>query len=94
MLDDFCFAFAIQVSDHKKGTSSTSGMGTSVKTSELLKYRAEHVVPKRMTAIVDAIEKRDFDTFGRITMQVCRWARRIFGLLLRFYSIMPTGVVS
>jgi diphosphomevalonate decarboxylase len=70
MLDDFCFGYAIQVSDHKKGTSSTSGMGTSVKTSELLKYRAEHVVPKRMAAIVDAIEKRDFDTFGRITMQV------------------------
>lgn len=60
-----------QVSDHKKSTSSTSGMGTSVQTSDLLAFRAAHVVPKRMDAIIKAIADKDFETFGRITMQVC-----------------------
>lgn len=43
-------------------------MGTSVATSELLKYRAEHVVPKRMDEIVKAITAKDMDSFGKITM--------------------------
>jgi diphosphomevalonate decarboxylase len=56
------------VSDAKKGTSSTSGMQRTVETSPLLHHRAAHVVPQRMRDISDAILKRDFDAFARITM--------------------------
>jgi diphosphomevalonate decarboxylase len=56
------------VSDHKKGTSSTSGMQRTVETSALLQYRIAHVVPQRMQDITNAIRERDFDTFARITM--------------------------
>jgi diphosphomevalonate decarboxylase len=57
------------VSDHKKGTSSTSGMQRTVETSPLLQHRIKHVVPARMEAIKKAILDRDFDTFATITMQ-------------------------
>lgn len=57
------------VSDDKKGTSSTSGMQRTVETSSLLQHRIAHVVPARMDAIKDAILRRDFTTFARITMQ-------------------------
>ena len=57
------------VSANKKETSSTAGMMTSVETSELLKFRAEAVVPARMAAISEAYLAKDFEAFGRITMQ-------------------------
>eukprot|EP01138_Halocafeteria_seosinensis_P012119 gb/GECG01012387.1/.p1 GENE.gb/GECG01012387.1/~~gb/GECG01012387.1/.p1 ORF type:complete len:421 (+),score=46.06 gb/GECG01012387.1/:1-1263(+) len=57
------------VSDEKKETGSTKGMINSVKTSELLKYRAESVVPERLKALEAAYLERDFDTFGKLTMQ-------------------------
>jgi diphosphomevalonate decarboxylase len=57
------------VSDDKKGTSSTSGMQRTVETSPLLQHRIAHVVPAHMDAIKDAILRRDFTTFARITMQ-------------------------
>jgi diphosphomevalonate decarboxylase len=57
------------VSDDKKGTSSTSGMQRTVETSPLLQHRIAQVVPARMSAIADAILRRDFPTFARITMQ-------------------------
>ncbi len=57
------------VSDDKKGTSSTSGMQRTVETSTLLQHRIAQVVPARMDAIRDAILRRDFPTFARITMQ-------------------------
>ncbi|KAI0272003.1 GHMP kinase [Russula aff. rugulosa BPL654] len=57
------------VSDDKKGTSSTSGMQRTVDTSPLLQHRIAQVVPARMDAIKDAILRRDFPTFARITMQ-------------------------
>ena len=57
------------VSDHKKGTSSTSGMQRTVETSPLLQHRIKHVVPERMNAISEAIKERDFAIFARITMQ-------------------------
>ncbi|KJE94983.1 diphosphomevalonate decarboxylase [Capsaspora owczarzaki ATCC 30864] len=57
------------VSDHKKTTSSTAGMQTTVETSSLVKHRADKVVPQRMEDIQNAIRARDFETFGRITMQ-------------------------
>jgi diphosphomevalonate decarboxylase len=62
-------AIILVVSDAKKDTSSTSGMSTSVATSALLPFRAKQVVPQRMERIVQAWRERDFETFGRITMQ-------------------------
>lgn len=56
------------VSDAKKGTSSTAGMQATVQTSPLLQHRIKHVVPERMKAISEAIQKRDFETFAQITM--------------------------
>lgn len=57
------------VSDAKKGTSSTSGMQKTVKTSTLLQHRIKHVVPERMEEIESAIATRDFDAFAKITMR-------------------------
>lgn len=57
------------VNTGKKGTSSTSGMETSVQTSELLAHRAKVVVPARMEAIEAAIQAKDFNTFGEITIK-------------------------
>lgn len=57
------------VSDNKKTTSSSFGMKQSVQTSELLKYRVQHCVPKRIIDMIHAIKKKDFQTFGKITMQ-------------------------
>ena len=54
---------------HKKETSSTTGMSTSVATSPLLKHRADHVVPARLAEIEAAYERRDFAAFGKIAMQ-------------------------
>jgi len=56
-------------SDSRKKTSSSVGMKNSVKTSELLKYRAEYSVPPRTDTIVKAIEERDFQTFADITIR-------------------------
>lgn len=57
------------VNDARKKTSSTKGMQRAVETSELIKYRAKHCVPQRISAITDAIKQRDFETFAKITMQ-------------------------
>lgn len=57
------------VDDQKKTYSSTSGMRTSVETSEFLRYRAEKIVPQRTAEMVDAIKNRNFEKFARLTMQ-------------------------
>lgn len=57
------------VSDDKKGTSSTTGMQRTVETSPLLQHRITSVVPKRMETIIDAIKRRDFNTFADVTMR-------------------------
>lgn len=57
------------VSSHKKDTSSTTGMETTVQTSSLIMHRANEVVPARMLAMEKAIKERDFQSFGKITMQ-------------------------
>ncbi|KAI0464791.1 diphosphomevalonate decarboxylase [Komagataella kurtzmanii] len=57
------------VSDLKKDVSSTSGMQTTVQTSELFQYRVNQVVPPRYSQMVDAIKNRDFETFGTLTMK-------------------------
>ncbi|XP_051884054.1 diphosphomevalonate decarboxylase isoform X1 [Pristis pectinata] len=56
------------VNAEQKPVSSTAGMQTSVKTSALLKYRAE-IVPKRMLEMIEAIKQQDFETFGQLTMK-------------------------
>jgi diphosphomevalonate decarboxylase len=62
-------AVILVVSDKEKDTSSTSGMETSRKTSLLLQHRASHIVDNRLKEISEAYANRDFETFGRITMQ-------------------------
>lgn len=57
------------VSEQKKETSSTSGMRRSVETSELLKLRAEHIVPRRMVEMEEAILKKDFEKFANLAMK-------------------------
>ena len=61
--------FAPKVNDKKKKVSSTSGMQRSVETSDLLKHRVAHCVPKRITAIEKAIRAKDFSSFAEITMK-------------------------
>eukprot|EP00698_Gefionella_okellyi_P007367 TRINITY_DN1798_c0_g1_i1.p1 TRINITY_DN1798_c0_g1~~TRINITY_DN1798_c0_g1_i1.p1 ORF type:complete len:416 (-),score=72.11 TRINITY_DN1798_c0_g1_i1:1252-2316(-) len=56
-------------SDAKKHVASTTGMETTVLTSSLLKHRASHDVPDRMARMEAAIAARDFEAFGKITMQ-------------------------
>lgn len=62
-------ALILVVGDSKKQKSSTIGMRTSTKTSELLRYRVEHCVPKRTEDICQAIKDRDFSKFAEITMK-------------------------
>ncbi|ELU01936.1 hypothetical protein CAPTEDRAFT_176844 [Capitella teleta] len=57
------------VSADKKHVGSTAGMQTSVKTSPLLKHRAEKIVPERMQAMIEAIQKKDFESFADLTMK-------------------------
>ncbi|KAJ1733505.1 diphosphomevalonate decarboxylase [Coemansia biformis] len=62
-------ALILVVSDQKKKISSTTGMQTTVETSELFAERVRTVVPKRMAAMQRAIADRDFASFAKITMQ-------------------------
>lgn len=57
------------VSDERKKVGSTVGMRNSIETSELLKYRADHCVPKHVKQITKAILNKDFATFGEITIK-------------------------
>ncbi|RIA98615.1 diphosphomevalonate decarboxylase [Glomus cerebriforme] len=57
------------VSDAKKSTSSTEGMQNTVKTSPLLQYRINNVVPERMKFMTDAILRKDFNKFAELTMK-------------------------
>ncbi|XP_002761300.3 diphosphomevalonate decarboxylase [Callithrix jacchus] len=57
------------VSAEKKLMGSTVGMQASVKTSPLLRFRAESVVPARMAEMTRCIQERDFRGFAQLTMQ-------------------------
>ncbi|KAH8241141.1 hypothetical protein KR026_006177, partial [Drosophila bipectinata] len=57
------------VNDQRKNTGSTLGMQRSVQTSQLIQYRADKIVPERVNQLKSAIQKRDFDTFAKITMK-------------------------
>ena len=62
-------AVILVVSDKEKDTSSTSGMETSRLTSPLLQHRAASVVQPRLEAMEAAYLSKDFETFGKLTMQ-------------------------
>ena len=62
-------ALILVVSDSKKDTSSTSGMKRSVETSPLLTFRATSIVNERLQALEEAYLKKDFETFGELTMK-------------------------
>lgn len=57
------------VSAKKKHIGSTDGMQTSVKTSELLRHRADQLVPDMMDRMTAAVKARDFQAFAEITMK-------------------------
>jgi diphosphomevalonate decarboxylase len=62
-------ALILVVSAEKKGVPSTAGMQTTVETSTLSPARFTDIVPRRLKEIEKAIHDKDFETFGRITMQ-------------------------
>ena len=58
-----------QANTGKKHTGSTSGMQTSVETSELLQERIKQV-PRRMELMTKAILQKDYQLFAELTMKV------------------------
>ncbi|OBA21005.1 Diphosphomevalonate decarboxylase [Metschnikowia bicuspidata var. bicuspidata NRRL YB-4993] len=62
-------AAILVVSDDKKDTPSTTGMQTTVATSDLFQWRIKEVVPKRFKQMKQSIIERDFQTFGDLTMK-------------------------
>ncbi|KAL0279858.1 UNVERIFIED_CONTAM: hypothetical protein PYX00_001329 [Menopon gallinae] len=57
------------VDGRPKKTSSTSGMRDTVETSQLLKMRTEFCVPERVKQCIDAIKRKDFQSFAELTMK-------------------------
>ena len=57
------------LNDEKKHTSSTSGMVRSVDTSDLLRFRAKHVVSPRIEEMSKAFKSQNFETFGTLMMR-------------------------
>ncbi|ODV76933.1 Diphosphomevalonate decarboxylase [Suhomyces tanzawaensis NRRL Y-17324] len=62
-------AAILVVSDDKKDTPSTTGMQSTVATSDLFQHRIHEVVPKRFEEMKKAIVNKDFETFGELTMK-------------------------
>jgi diphosphomevalonate decarboxylase len=61
-------ALILVVSAAKKGVSSTTGMQTTVATSSLFPSRASETVPRRMKEMIKAVQEKDFESFGKVTM--------------------------
>ncbi|KAF2471604.1 diphosphomevalonate decarboxylase [Lindgomyces ingoldianus] len=61
-------AIILVVSAAKKGVSSTTGMQATVATSSLFASRTSEIVPRRMAEMQKAIQEKDFETFGKVTM--------------------------
>lgn len=57
------------VNDARKKTSSALGMKRTAETSALFKHRVEHIVPKRVEEMQEAILDRDFEKFAILTMK-------------------------
>jgi len=66
-----------QVNAGRKHIGSTDAMRVSVRTSELLRHRAENIVPGVMDDMRDAILNRNFDKFAELTMKVCNGSHLI-----------------
>ncbi|ONH68647.1 Diphosphomevalonate decarboxylase [Cyberlindnera fabianii] len=62
-------AAILVVSADKKDTPSTSGMQTTVQTSDLFQWRIKEVVPKRFEEMKKSIIEKDFATFAELTMK-------------------------
>lgn len=62
-------AAILVVSDDKKDTPSTTGMQSTVATSDLFESRINTVVPKRFEEMKKAITSRDFPAFAEMTMK-------------------------
>jgi len=62
-------AAILVVSDDKKDTPSTTGMQTTVATSDLFQHRIKYTVPQRFDEMKNAILAKDFPTFAKLTMQ-------------------------
>lgn len=62
-------AAILVVSDDKKDTPSTTGMQTTVATSDLFDHRIKNVVPARFEQMKKSIHDKDFEVFGKLTMQ-------------------------
>lgn len=62
-------ALILVVSDDKKDVPSTSGMQSTVATSDLFQHRITEVVPKRFEEMKSAILNKDFKTFADLTMK-------------------------
>lgn len=62
-------AAILVVSADKKDTPSTSGMQTTVATSDLFHWRINSVVPKRFIEMKESILAKDFSKFGELTMK-------------------------
>ncbi|KAF2788101.1 diphosphomevalonate decarboxylase [Melanomma pulvis-pyrius CBS 109.77] len=61
-------ALILVASAAKKDVSSTSGMQTTVATSSLFASRAAETVPRRMKEMQNAVQDKDFEAFGKVTM--------------------------
>ncbi|XP_012264706.2 diphosphomevalonate decarboxylase [Athalia rosae] len=55
--------------DESKKVPSAIGMKRSVETSDLLKHRAEILVPRKVDGITKAILEKDFPKFAELTMK-------------------------
>lgn len=62
-------AAILVVSDDKKDTPSTTGMQSTVATSDLFQHRILEVVPTRFEEMKKTIRDRDFEKFGELTMR-------------------------
>lgn len=62
-------AAILVVSADKKDTPSTSGMQTTVKTSDLFQWRIKEVVPKRFEEMKKSIIDKNFPVFAELTMK-------------------------
>lgn len=61
--------FVVVFSSEAKSVSSTSGMQTTVKTSELFTERIKTSVPRRIEAMKEAIARKDFHLLAELTMK-------------------------
>lgn len=62
-------AIILVASAAKKAVGSTAGMQATATTSQLFATRSRELVPRRMRAMTQAVEQRDFAAFADLTMR-------------------------